>query len=84
MMSRLTELARLHGIQTSYIDMAKERRDADPEALLLVLRAMGAGVETFHDVAKERTAQPAIRGAGDGCVGWKTRQQTLRVGLSRN
>src|SRR5262245_10409760 len=30
--------------------MAKRRRDADPEALLLVLRAMGAGVEDFADV----------------------------------
>jgi 4-alpha-glucanotransferase len=30
--------------------MAKERHDADPEALLLVLRAMGAGLERFDDV----------------------------------
>src|SRR6267142_2472292 len=30
--------------------MAKQRRLADPEALLLVLRAMGAGVEKLEDV----------------------------------
>jgi 4-alpha-glucanotransferase len=30
--------------------MAKQHRDADPEALLLVLRTMGAGVEGFKDV----------------------------------
>jgi len=47
---QLLELARLYGIQTSYLDMTKQRRDADPEALLLVLRALGAGVEDFADV----------------------------------
>src|ERR1043166_9349066 len=30
--------------------MTKQRRDADPEALLLVLRALRAGLETFEDV----------------------------------
>jgi 4-alpha-glucanotransferase len=45
----LFKLARLYGIQTSYIDMVMQRRQADPEALLLVLRAMGAGVERFDD-----------------------------------
>ena len=30
--------------------MAKQRQEADPDALLLVLRAMGAGVEQFDDV----------------------------------
>src|SRR3989442_8108126 len=46
----LRQLARLYKIQTSYLDMTKQRRDADPEALVLVLRAMGAGVEKFDDV----------------------------------
>jgi 4-alpha-glucanotransferase len=46
----LFELARSYGIQTSYLDMTRQRRDADPEALLLVLRAMGAGIEDFDDV----------------------------------
>src|SRR5439155_6871544 len=43
-------LARLYRIQTSYLDMTKQPRKADPEALLLVLRAIGAGVEKFEDV----------------------------------
>ena len=52
-MSRhLFELARLHGIQPSYIDMAGKRQQAGPEAILLVLKAMGAGVEKFDDVPK--------------------------------
>jgi len=46
----LLELARLYRIQTSYLDMTKQPRKADPEALLLVLRAIGAGVEKFEDV----------------------------------
>lgn len=46
----LLQLAKLWGIQTSYLDMTKQRRDADPEALMLVLRAMGAGVDEAHDI----------------------------------
>src|SRR5207245_843773 len=46
----LVELPRLYRIQTSYLDMTKQPRNADPEALLLVLRAIGAGVEKFEDV----------------------------------
>ena len=46
----LLELARLYGIQTSYVDMTHQRRDADPEALLLVLQAMGAHVNSMDDV----------------------------------
>jgi 4-alpha-glucanotransferase len=49
-LKELLELAKLYRIQTSYIDMVKQRQDADPEALLLILRAMGAGVEDFADV----------------------------------
>lgn len=40
----------MHGVQTAYYDVDKRRQTASPEALLLVLRAMGAPVETFGDV----------------------------------
>src|SRR5207237_2425313 len=75
---RLFELARLYGIQTSYLDMTRQRRDADPEALLLVLREMGAGVEKFDDVPdalarrkdelRKRTVEPVMV-AWDGKLG---------------
>ncbi|PYS50551.1 MAG: 4-alpha-glucanotransferase [Acidobacteria bacterium] len=52
MKRELLELAKLYGIETSYVDMAKQRRPADPEALLLVLGALGAGVEKFEDVSQ--------------------------------
>ncbi len=47
---RLLELARLYGIQSQYINAHRKRQEADPQAILLVLRAMGAGVESFADV----------------------------------
>lgn len=47
---RLLELSRLYGIQTSYIDMTKQRKYADPETLLLVLRSMGVPVSRMDDV----------------------------------
>lgn len=46
----LTKLAGLYGVQTAYYDVEKRRRQASPEALLLVLRGLGAPVETFSDV----------------------------------
>ena len=78
MIRKLRELARLYGIQTSYIDMTKQRRDADPEALLLVLRAMGSGVNGMDDVPdalkrrkgelRKRTVEPVMV-AWDGKLG---------------
>ncbi|MBI2862126.1 MAG: 4-alpha-glucanotransferase [Chloroflexi bacterium] len=44
------QLARLYGEQTSYYDVTRHRRQASPDVLLRVLRALGAPVETFRDV----------------------------------
>jgi 4-alpha-glucanotransferase len=78
---QLLQLARLYGIQTSYLDMRQQRRDADPEALLLVLRAMGAGVNKFSDVGdallrrktelQKRTVEPVM-------VAWNGKLGTRR------
>ena len=74
----LLQLARLHGIQTSYIDMRHQRRDADPESLILTLRAIGSGVERMADVPdalarrreqlRKRTVEPVMV-AWDGRLG---------------
>jgi 4-alpha-glucanotransferase len=74
----LLALARSFGIQTSYLDMGRQRRDADPEALLLVLRAMGAGLEQLSDVPealarrkeelRKRKVEPVVV-AWDGKLG---------------
>ena len=78
MSSQLLELSRLYGIQTSYLDMTKQRRDADPDSLLLVLKAMGAGVTRMDDVPealvrrknelKQRKVEPVMV-AWDGKLG---------------
>jgi 4-alpha-glucanotransferase len=76
----LFRLARLYGIQTSYVDMAKQRQEADPETLLLVLRAVGAQMNGFEDVPgalrrrieelRERRVEPVMI-AWDGKLGGK-------------
>lgn len=51
-------LARLKGVQTSYLAMSKERRAATPESLLTTLRALGLPVTNLRDVpAALRAAQ---------------------------
>lgn len=55
----LAELARLYGVQPFYYDVSNERRSASPEAILALLRALGAPVEGAGDVAgalRERRA----------------------------
>jgi 4-alpha-glucanotransferase len=83
--SDLLELARLYGIQTSYVDMTRQLQNAHPDALLLVLKAMGAGVSRMDDVAgalqtrkdelRERMVQPVMV-AWDGKLG----RQSLEFG----
>jgi 4-alpha-glucanotransferase len=53
--SKLAELAKLYGIQTSYLDMRKKPQLASAESVLLALRALGAPVSRMDDV------RPALR-----------------------
>ena len=46
MLRQLRELAGLHGIQTSYIDVYKLKHEADAESLVLMLKAMGVEVDS--------------------------------------
>jgi len=46
----LQQLARLYGVQTAYYDFKHQRQQASPEALLPVLRALGAPVGHLGDV----------------------------------
>lgn len=50
MHNKLRELARIYGIQTSYLDMRHQHTEADEESLLLVLKALGAQVRGMDDV----------------------------------
>ena len=49
---KLTRLARLYGIQTSYIGLGNKRKDASPDALLSVLASMGTSVRGVDDVER--------------------------------
>ena len=46
----LNRLARLHGVETSYLGMDGRRKFASPESLLLVLQALGAPLSSLRDV----------------------------------
>ena len=46
----LRQLARLHGVQSGYVDMAGRRQRASSESLLAVLRTLGVPVERMKDV----------------------------------
>ncbi|HEX7475813.1 MAG TPA: 4-alpha-glucanotransferase, partial [Dehalococcoidales bacterium] len=48
--AQLHHLAGLYGIKTGYLDMDKQIRTASPEALLAVLKALGAPVSRIEDV----------------------------------
>jgi 4-alpha-glucanotransferase len=61
----LTTLARMYGVQTAFYDVEARRQQASPEAVLLVLRALGTPVETFADVTdalRERRRELWVRG----------------------
>jgi 4-alpha-glucanotransferase len=66
--------------------MRKQRRDADPEAILLILRAMGAGVERFEDVKDalaRRTKELELRkrNVEPVMVAWDGKLGTKRFGF---
>ncbi len=46
----LRQLARLYGVQTAYYDVFGHRREASVEALLAVLRSLGAPMATVRDI----------------------------------
>ncbi len=84
--SALSRLARTYGVQASYVDDQGRRRAAHREALLGVLRARGAAVETLADVPdalKARTAELAARALPPVIVAWDGRVPPLPVRLAR-
>ncbi len=48
----LRQLARAYGVETSYRDMANNSVGSYPDAVLLVLKALGAGVEKLDDIPR--------------------------------
>ena len=58
----LTRLASLYGVETSYDDVFGRRVTPPPEAILWVLRALGAPVEQLGDVPQAIRAHDSERG----------------------
>lgn len=78
------ELAGLYGVQTAYLDVDRRRRQASPEALAAVLRALGAGIETPRDAAsalRERRLEVWRRTIEPAAVAWDGRVPPLTLRL---
>ncbi|MEX1183014.1 MAG: 4-alpha-glucanotransferase [Gemmatimonadota bacterium] len=81
----LTELARLYGVETGYEGMGGERRRADPEALMLTLRALGAALHGAHDAPDAlhaRRTQLDAMGLQPVHVAWGGNLPHVRVRLT--
>lgn len=71
----LHRLAALYGVETAYLDVHGRRKEANPEGLVLILRALGAPLASFSDIAAAmrehheadwRTIAPPVAVAWDG------------------
>lgn len=70
----LKALARAYGIRTGYDDLAGERRDASPETLEAVLRALGVEFQTpreLEDALWEREQERHLRLVEPVSVSWE-------------
>jgi 4-alpha-glucanotransferase len=89
--SNLIELAKLYGIQPSYVDMRKKTLEASVDSLLLVLNALDVPVSKSNDVKAalrarkqelaERTIEPVIV-AWDGKIRKSSTRFTSQSGVS--
>ncbi len=82
--SSLAELARLHGVQGSYVDLLGRRRRASRDATLAALRALGAPVDRASDVPaaiRERREQVWSRILEPVAVVWEGLTPTFDLRL---
>lgn len=80
----LATLARLYGVQTSFSDVDGRRRLASAEALLGVIRALGAPIETVANVPnalRERRHEVWTRRLEPVIVAWQGRPANVDVRL---
>lgn len=81
---RLRDLARLYGVQSVYHDGFGQRREAPVEAVLSVLRSLGAPLESLKDLtaAWRETRQARCRRAIDPVIiGWQHRPLAIKLRL---
>ena len=82
----LAQLAALHGVQLSYVDALETERTASPEAVVAVLRALGAPLERPEDAGeaiRARRRQLAERIVDPVIVAWEGAATTTEIVLPR-
>ncbi|MGQ9571879.1 MAG: 4-alpha-glucanotransferase [Dehalococcoidia bacterium] len=80
----LTTLARMYGVQTAFYDLEGRRQQASPQALLHVLRALGAPIDTWADVpdaVRERRQELCSRALQPVAVAWDGQPIDVEVRL---
>ena len=81
---KLTDLARLNGVQTSYLDMDGRRQEAAPEVLAAVLGALGVPANNpreIRDSLDETTSRPWRQCVEPVIVAWEHRPAAVRLHL---
>src|SRR6185369_14845718 len=82
----LRTLADAYGVQLEYTGFTGERAQADPDAVLEVLRSLGASVNTVRDVRgalEHRRAEVSGRIADPVLVAWDGRLRDFPVRLPK-
>lgn len=80
----LRQLARLHGVQTGYVDMAKRRQETPAESLLAVLYTLGVPVRRMADVPAALSATRLARAhrvVEPVSVAWQGRKSVVSLQL---
>lgn len=83
-LSALAQLARLYGVQASYVAMDGAVQQASPETLLALVQAMDLSLRTLADAPEAlRQAQrrPWLRRVEPVAVAWEGRTRPLEVSL---
>jgi 4-alpha-glucanotransferase len=83
-LARLRLLARLHGIQTSFVDLSRRTVRAPPASLLAALQAIGApvsGMGDTTDAIRSRIQDLWRRPLEPVMVAWKGRPTAIRLRL---
>jgi len=79
----LKRLARAYGVQLEYEDYNRRRQEADPHAVMMVLRALGAPVDTpesISEAARHHEAEHWQRTIDPVAVAWRGRTRlTVRL-----
>ncbi|MEO5509774.1 MAG: 4-alpha-glucanotransferase, partial [Longimicrobiales bacterium] len=80
----LVSLARLYGVEASYVDIGNVRQTASPETLLRTLQALGAPLDAVadaRDVLRARTSELNVDSIEPIIVAWSGRLASIPLRL---